>query len=253
VDLIIVAATNHDMLLPATACLVQGALGARRAAAFDVRIACAGAVYALVTGAKFIADGSYETVLVVGAEVHSKMIDYTDRTTAVFFSDGAGAAVLRPTSAGRGLIAWDLGADGANGDAITVPAGGSRLPASHETVEKRLHYVKMEGRRVYDFAVRIFPYTVRRTLARAGLTTSDIDLLIAHQANINIIREGMAALKLSLNRTFNTLEKYGNASAASLFLTMAKAEEAGKLRPGDLLMLVAFGAGLAWGSAALRW
>jgi len=252
-DLIIVATAVPDMAFPATACLVQRNLGAERAAAFDLEAACSGFIYGLAVGAQFVATGTYGRVLVIGAEVLSRIANWTDRNTCVLFGDGAGAAVLGPSSGRRTLLTTHLGADGRGADVLKQPAGGSRLPASRETVEQGLHYVSMNGKEVYKFAVRIMGTAVSAALNQAGLSPSDIDVLIPHQANLRIIESAAEWFGMERERVIVNVDVYGNMSAASIPVALVEAARAGRIKEGDIVVLVAFGGGLTWGSAVLRW
>jgi 3-oxoacyl-[acyl-carrier-protein] synthase-3 len=253
-DLILVATCTPDYSnMPATASLVQHALGAPRAAAVDLNAVCSGFVYALATGSQFIATGAYRNVLVIGAEVFTRILDWQDRATCVLFGDGAGAVVLQPTHAPGGLLSFVLGSDGAGACSLYVPSGGSRQPASAETVAQREHYVKMDGRDVFRFATRILPESVVRALAAADLTTDDIDVLIPHQANTRIIDHAVRRLKVDEATVFSNVERYGNTSAASIPVALCEAIEAGLVRSGSTVVLSGFGAGLSWGTAVWQW
>lgn len=252
-DLIIVATITPDMPFPAVSNLVQDRLGARRAAAFDLGAGCAGFIYALATGAQFIISGLYRHVLVIGADTLSRVLNWSDRSTCVLFGDGAGAAVLGPVAPGTGLLSVDLGSDGSGAGLLCVEAGGSRLPASRETVERQQHTMRMSGGEVFRFAVRIIAESTLRALERAGLTAADIDCLIAHQANIRILDAAAKRLELPPERVFNNVHKYGNTSAASVPIAMAEALEEGRFRTGDTLALVGFGTGLSWASTIMTW
>jgi 3-oxoacyl-[acyl-carrier-protein] synthase-3 len=251
-DLIIVAGSAHDYLMPATACLVQDALGARRAGALDIKNACSGFVYALGAGAGFIRSGMARTVLVIGAEIHSKIIDWADRTMAIFFGDGAGAVVLRRSRPEVGVLAAVYGADGANADAIIVPAGGSRLPVTPQLVEDKQHLCRQDGPRVKTFIQRVFPESVRDVCARAGIRPTDLDFVISHQSNLRLIEEGMANLGLPMDRTHTVLERYGNQGSASIPIVWQEALQLGKIGPGSLVALSGYGAGLAYGAVLVR-
>ncbi|WP_460038887.1 beta-ketoacyl-ACP synthase III [Thermaerobacter litoralis] len=253
VDLIIVATVTPDMPFPSTACLLQDRLGATRAAGFDLEAACSGFVYGLAVGAQFVAAGLYDTVLVVGAETLSKIIDWSDRRTCVLLGDGAGAAVLRPAAPGEGILGLYLGADGSGGDLLKQPAGGSRLPASPETVARGLHFVQMNGREVFKFAVKTMGDAAQAALAQAGLTFEDVDLYIPHQANYRIIESSARRFDLPLDRVVVNIDRYGNTSAASIPVALDEALSAGRVRAGQRVLLVAFGGGLTWGAAVLRW
>ncbi|MBC7228030.1 MAG: ketoacyl-ACP synthase III [Thermoflexales bacterium] len=253
VDLIIVATATPDYFFPATACLVQDALGASRAAAFDLAAGCTGFVYALGVAAAMVESGAIRTALVVGSETLSRITDWTDRNTCVLFGDGAGAVVLRAGPDDGGILATVLGADGSGKDLLVLPAGGSRHPASHQTVAERMHFIKMQGRDVFRFAVRVVPTATRQVLERAGLTLDDVALFIPHQANGRIIESAVRDLKLPPERVYNNLDRYGNTSAASIPIALCEAVEEGRLRPGDVVVCVGFGAGLTWGATVLRW
>jgi 3-oxoacyl-[acyl-carrier-protein] synthase-3 len=253
-DLIILATASPDYpSFPATACLVQNALGAHNCAAFDLATACSGFIYGLVTGSQFILTGTYRTVLVIGAETLSRYLDWTDRTTCVLFGDGAGAAVLRGTEREGGLMASVLGADGSGGEHLIIPGGGSRNPTTPETVQQRMHYLKMNGREVFKFAARILPTVFHQTLQKAGISPEDVDLLIPHQANSRIIDSARHNLKLADEAIFMNVSRYGNTSAGSIPVALCEAIEEGRLKPGAILSMVAFGAGLTWGSVLWRW
>lgn len=253
IDLIIVATATPDYLFPSTACLVQDALGATHAGAFDLAAGCTGFIYALAVAAAMIEAGAIRTALVIGAETLSRITDWTDRNTCVLFGDGAGALVLQAQPEGGGVLATVLGADGSGADLLVLPAGGSRLPASHRTVSERLHFIQMRGRDVFRFAVRIIPTATREVLRRAGLSPDDIALFIPHQANGRIIEAAVKDLRLPPEKVYSNLERYGNTSAASIPIALCEAVEEGHLRPGDLVVCVGFGAGLTWGAAAIRW
>lgn len=252
-DLIITATVTPDMIFPSTACLVQAALSAERAAAFDLSAGCSGFVYALSVASQYVATGAARHVLVIGAETLSRITDYQDRNTCVLFGDGAGAAVVGPKGADGGILAFDLGADGAGADLLYIPAGGARRPASAETLAGRSHFIKMEGKQVYRFATRVVEESTAAVLARAGADVGDIDLFIPHQANIRIIDHAVERLGIAREKVFVNLDRYGNTSAASIPIALAEAVEQGRLSPGDLVVMVGFGAGLTWGACALRW
>jgi 3-oxoacyl-[acyl-carrier-protein] synthase-3 len=254
VDLIIVATVTGDMAFPSTACLLQDKLGCSRAAAMDVGAGCTGFIYALSTARQFIAAGSYKTILVVGVEVLSKITDWTDRFTCVLLADGAGAAVVRRGSeAGRGILAEYLAADGSRGPDLYMPAGGSRVPASAASVGERLHYLRMNGNAIFKVAVRNMADAVRRLLAAARVKVDDLRLLIPHQANLRIIEAVAKTLRFPLERVFINIEKYANTSSATTIIALDEARRAGRIRPGDVVALVAFGAGLTWGGVLIRW
>ena len=252
-DLIIVGTATPDMLFPATACVLQDRLGAKRAGAFDLSAACSSWVYGVAVAHGYVSSGLAETVLVVGAETLSKITNWKDRSTCVLFGDSAGAVVVRPSEPGQGFLSFYLGADGGGADLISQPAGGSRLPASYETVERAQHTLHMNGREVYKFAVRIIPRAIEEAVSRAGLTLADVDWFIPHQANIRIIDAAAERLGQPREKFFINVERYGNTSSASVPVALYEAVHAGHIHRGDLAVLVAFGGGLTWGSTALRW
>lgn len=253
-DLILVATCTPDYAgMPATASLVQDALGARSAGAMDLNAVCSGFLYGLVTGSQFILGGGAKAVLVIGADVFSRILDWQDRSTCVLFGDGAGAVVLTGTDEPGGLLSSVLGSDGSGACSLYVPAGGSRRPTSHETVDEREHYVRMAGREVFRFATTVLPDSVQQALARAGLTTDEVDLLIPHQANTRIIDHAARRLGIAQGRVFSNVERYGNTSAASVPVALCEAVEEGLIAPGDTIVLAGFGAGLSWGAAVWQW
>lgn len=252
-DLIIVATITPDTAFPSTANILQDRLGARRAAAFDQAAACSGFIYALATAAQFIENGVYRYVLVVGAETLSRITDWQDRNTCVLFGDGAGAAVLGPVPEDEGVRAFVLGSDGSGGELLKLPAGGSRLPASHKTVDDRLHYLKMNGREVFKFAVRVMNQASDEVIEKAGLTKSSIDFLVPHQANLRIIDSARERLGLPEEKVIVNLDRFGNMSTASIPVALDEVVRDGKIQPGDYLLMVGFGAGLTWGALVLRW
>ncbi len=251
-DLIIVASVTPDMAFPATACIVQHRLGAKKAGAFDLEAGCSGFVYALSVGWQFVATGLYDKVLVIGAETLSKIVNWDDRNTAVLFGDGAGAAVLSPVDE-PGILSCELGSRGEGGELLKMEAGGSRLPASLDTVKEKKHTIYMAGNEVYKFAVRIMGEASLRVIEKAGLKKEDVDYLIPHQANIRIIDSARKRLGLSEDKVFVNLHKYGNTSSASVAIALDEAVKEGKISKGSNVVLVAFGAGLTWAAMALRW
>ena len=253
-DLVIVATCTPDYAnMPATASLVQHALGARKAGAFDLNAVCSGFVYGLATGSQFVQSGAYRHVLVVGADVFTRILDFEDRSTCVLFGDGAGAVVLSATDEPGGLLSFVLGSDGAGACSLYVPAGGSREPTTAETLTARKHYVKMQGREVFRFATTALPDSVAEAVGKAGLTVNDIDVLIPHQANTRIIDAAVRRLKIAESVTFSNVERYGNTSAASVPVALCEAIDEGRIASGDLVVMAGFGAGLTWGSAVWRW
>ncbi|WP_028611075.1 beta-ketoacyl-ACP synthase III [Paenibacillus harenae] len=253
IDLIIVATITPDMYFPSTACLLQDKLGAKKAAAFDLSAACSGFIYGLATGSNMIAAGMYKHVLVVGAETLSRITDYTDRNTCILFGDGAGAVVLGQVPEGRGFRSFELGADGSGGELLKVHGGGSRVPASEESVQGKQHYIHMAGNDVFKFAVRIMGSAAEDALQKAGISKDEIDLLVPHQANIRIIQSALNRLSLSEEKAMINLDKYGNMSAASIPVALAEAAEQGRLKEGDCIVLVGFGGGLTWGASVIIW
>lgn len=252
-DLIIVATATPDMFFPSTACIVQDLLGAQQAAAFDLAAGCTGFVYALDAAHKYLLAEDYQYVLVIGAEILSRIVDYSDRNTCVLFGDGAGAAVIGKGNSEAGLLSSVLGADGSGGKHLTLPAGGSAMPASLETVHNGLHYLKMNGPEIFRFATRITSEISTRVLARAGFTYGDVDLFVPHQANMRIIKTAMKKMNIPAEKTLINLDMYGNTSAACIPVGLSLAEQEGRLKAGDLVLLVAFGAGLTFGGILLRW
>lgn len=254
IDLIVVATGTPDYVgFPATGSLVQQALGAKRAGAFDVGAGCGAFGYGLVAGAQFILARAHRNVLVVGSDVMSRVIDWRDRSTCVLFGDGAGAALLQATDRPGGLLSFVLGSDGCGAPHLYVPAGGSKQPASHETVESRAHFLKMEGREVFRFAIQVIPGSILEALDKAALSPADLDLVIPHQANSRIIEHARKKLELPPERVFMNVEKYGNTSSASIPVALCEALEQGRIVDGDVVAMCAFGAGLCWASAIWRW
>ncbi len=253
VDLIIVATTTPDYFFPSTACLVQDALGAAHAAAYDLSAACSGFIYGVSMARDSIMVGSNQYVLVIGAETFSRIVNWRDRNTCVLFGDGAGAVLLAAGELPGGVLATSLGADGSGSDLLIVPAGGSRQPASQETVAQELHTVQMKGSEVFRFATRVMSRAAKDVAKRADVPLDDIELLIPHQANSRIIETAAKSLKLSDDRVYSNLHRYGNTSAASIPIALCEAVEEKRVQPGDHLILVGFGAGLTWGAALIQW
>ncbi|MFS8212115.1 beta-ketoacyl-ACP synthase III [Paenibacillus polymyxa] len=252
-DLIIVATVTPDMAFPSTACILQDKLGAKGAAAFDLSAACSGFVYGLATATSFIKTGIYNNALIIGADCLSRITDYTDRNTCVLFGDGAGAVVIGEVPEGRGFQSFDLGAEGAGGSLLKLEAGGSRLPASADTLENKQHYIYMNGREVFKFAVRVMGTATVEVLEKAGLSKDDIDLFVPHQANIRIIQSAMQRLDLPEEKVVVNVHKYANTSAASIPLALVEAAEEGRMKEGDRVLMVGFGGGLTWGASVLVW
>ena len=252
-DLIIVATETPDYKYPSTACLLQAKLGAKNAACFDLSAGCSGFVYALGISSQSIVSGMYKKILLVGAETLSRIINWTDRNTCVLFGDGAGAAVLGRVEEGYGVLAVDLGADGTGGEHLIQPAGGSRNPATHATVDAHDHTIHMNGREVFKFATRRMPNACKTILQKAGMNIDDVALLIPHQANRRIIENAITRLKIDRERVWVNIDRHGNMSAACIPVSLTEAQEAGRLHKGDNVMLVAFGAGLTWAGALVKW
>jgi 3-oxoacyl-[acyl-carrier-protein] synthase-3 len=253
IDLIIVATITPDMPFPATACLVQQKIGARRAAAFDVEAACSGFIYALEIGQQFIMSRTYDTVLVVGAEKLSSITDWTDRNTCVLFGDGAGAAILQSRPGSHGLLTAVMGADGAKSNLIHMPGGGSRCPASADSVAAKLHYLRMDGRETFKNAVQAMCHAAQEALRRCELDISKIKCIIPHQANRRIIDAVGKRLGATPEQLFINLDRYGNTSAASVAIALDEAVALGKIQRGDLILMMVFGSGLTWGAAVIEW
>jgi 3-oxoacyl-[acyl-carrier-protein] synthase-3 len=254
IDLIIVGTVTPDMLFPSTACLVQNKIGATRAWGFDLSAACSAFTYSLTVGAKMVSAGAAKNVLVIGADVMSSIIDYTDRSTCILFGDGAGAVVLGPASEdGYGMLDFEHQVDGSGGPALCMPAGGSRMPASHQTVDQRLHYVKQEGQTVFKFAVTKTGEMCERLLRRNSLTANDIDLFVSHQANRRIITLAAERLGLPADKVVINIERFGNTTAATIPLALNDAVQEGRLKRGDRVLLASVGAGFTVGAMLMRW
>jgi 3-oxoacyl-[acyl-carrier-protein] synthase-3 len=253
IEAIVVATVTPDMLFPSTACLVQHKLGAKRAWGFDLSAACSAFVYALQTGAQFIASGAHQKVLVIGADVMSSILDYTDRATCILFGDGAGAVVLEPAEEGEGIIDFHHEVDGSGGCSLYMPAGGSLHPATHETVDKKMHFVHQDGQAVFKYAVKKMGEACEKVLTRNGVSASDIDCFIPHQANQRIINATAERIGLKPESVIINIDRYGNTTAGTIPLAMQTAVEEGKLKKGDLVMLASVGAGFTVGATLLRW
>jgi 3-oxoacyl-[acyl-carrier-protein] synthase-3 len=252
IDLLLLATFTPDMSFPSTGCLVQDRLKLS-CPAVDLQAACAGFMYALVTGAAYVASGASDLALIIGGDCNSRVVNPNDLKTYPLFGDGAGAVLLTRGRPDQGILSYSLGADGAGGDLLSRPACGSRLPPSPELLSKGLHFMHMDGRAVFRWAVAILCDTIQDVLKASNLSTSDIHLYIPHQANIRIINAAIDVLHIPRSRVFNNLEKYGNTSAGSVPLALDEAMSEGRIRPNDLVVLSGFGAGLAWGTAVLRW
>jgi 3-oxoacyl-[acyl-carrier-protein] synthase-3 len=252
-DLIIVATATPDHLFPSTACIVQEALGAQHAGAFDLAAACSGFIYGVATATQFIRAGSYRNILVVGSEALTRFVDWEDRSTCVLFGDGAGAVVVQACEKKTGLLSFVLGAQGAGKDLIMLPAGGSRFPASAATIQAHDHYIHMTGNEVYEFAVRTMSDNALEAINKAGLTRDDIDLLIPHQANVRIIQSVAKRLGFPMDKVFVNIDRYGNTSAASIPIAISEAVTEGRLRDENNLLVVAFGSGLTSAAGVIHW
>ncbi len=252
-DLLIVATSSPDYLVPSPACMVQDQIGAPKAAAFSLNAGCTGFVYALVTASQFIQTGAYRNALVIGTEHLTAGVDWTDRNTCVLFGDGSGAVVLEASSQPTGILSFELGSDGADYDALIVLGGAGAHPPSQEVVDQRLGYLRMDGRRVFKFATTVLASSVRNVVVKSGLAWDEVDLVIPHQANDRIIEMARRKLDLPTEKMVINIERYGNTSAASIPLALCEVVEQGRLQPGDHVVLVGFGAGLTWAAAALHW
>jgi 3-oxoacyl-[acyl-carrier-protein] synthase-3 len=253
IDQIIVGTVTGDRPFPSTACLLQDRLGAVSAYAFDISAACSGFLYALSLGRNQILAGAAETVLVVGVETLSKITDWQDRNTCVLFGDAAGAVVLRSTGQPGGILAAKLHSDGSLTRLLEMPGGGSLNPSSHETVDRRLHYIRMSGNDVFKYAVRAMESVACEALEAAGAKSDELDLLVPHQANYRIIDATARRLGLSMEKVFVNLDRYGNTSSASIPLALDEAKRGGRIKPGDLVEMVTFGGGFTWAAAVVRW
>ena len=252
-DLIIVATATPDMLFPSTACLVQDRIGAKRAAAFDLSAACSGFIFALSVADQFVRSGTYSTIMVIGAEVLSKIVDWKDRNTCVLFGDGAGAVVVKGMKGERGILSTHIHSDGSLWDLIYVPGGGSRFPPSLQTIRKKLNFMKMKGNETFKVAVRTLEEAAMEALKYNDLSPSDIDLYMPHQANYRIIQAVAQRLNIPAEKVLINLERYGNTSAASIPVALDEANRTGRVKAQDILLLEAFGGGLTWGSVVIRW
>lgn len=253
-DLILIGTVTPDYLLPSTACILQDRLGAKNAAVMDIVAACSGFLYGLSVAQAFIYSGKYKTILVIGVEVLSKITNWNDRNTCVLFGDGAGAAIVQRTQENnKGILATYLCGDGSLANLLHIPVGGTRTPLTKENIDKGDQYIKMEGSEVFKSAVRSMGDAATRALKEANISSEQIDLLIPHQANIRIIEATAKRLKLPMEKVFVNIDKYGNTSAASIPIALDEARKSGRIKPGYITLLVAFGAGFTWGSAVIRW
>lgn len=252
-DLIILGTSSPEMIIPATSCFVQQKIGATRATAFDISAACSGFLFAMCIAHQFIATGHYKNVMTIGAETLSKYIDWQDRSTCVIFADGAGAAIITRANSGHQLIATKIHSNGNNVDLIQIPGGGSRYPASEKTLRERLHYIKMKGNETFRVAVKALEEVCREILEENNLKPSDVDLLVPHQANVRIIEYVTKRLHIPMDRVVINIDHIGNTSAASIPIALGEAIENNRMKEGDLVMMMAFGGGLAWSSSLVKW
>lgn len=250
-DMIIVATSSPDYLLPPVSSQVQDLLGAK-CGAFTMVAGCTGWLYALTVAQQFIETGAYKTILVIGSEIISRAVDWTDRSTCVLFGDGAGAVVMQAATEPTGVLAFELGSDGSGAQSLWMPGGGAVKPMSQEVIDNRENYIRMNGREIFKFATRVLGRSLRRTLAEANLTPQDVDLFIPHQANARIIEFAAKLMRVPPERFYMNIQRYGNTSAASIPIALCEAIEEGRCKPGDTLGFVAFGAGLTWGSAVVH-
>jgi 3-oxoacyl-[acyl-carrier-protein] synthase III len=253
VDLIVVSTSSPEHTFPATACLVQDRIGAEKAGAFDLLAACSGFIYALNIASQSIRSGSVKNAIVIGAETLSRLVDWKDRNTCILFGDGAGAFVLQASEEPAGVLSAVMRSDGSGGDLLSIPAGGSRIPTSAESVRDGLHYIQMNGREVFRFATRVMAQATQEAVDMAQLTMDDIQLIIPHQANQRIIESAVRSLNFPMDRCIINLDRYGNTSTASIPIATCEAAAAGRLQPGDKVVFVGFGAGLTWGAAVAQW
>jgi 3-oxoacyl-[acyl-carrier-protein] synthase-3 len=254
IDLIVVATVTPDMMFPATACLIQDSIGAKKAWGFDLSAACSGFTYALTVGAQFVGAGTHKKALVIGSDVMTSILDFTDRATCVLFGDGAGAVLVEAAASdGEGIIDFAHDIDGSGGCNLYMPAGGSLHPPSHETVDKRMHYVHQEGQQVFKYAVRRISELACQVLERNGLTSKDLALVVPHQANLRIIRAMQERLGVDDSKVMVNIDRFGNTTAATIPMGLADAVEQKRLRKGDLVLLIAVGAGYTTGAVLMRW
>ncbi len=253
IDILIVATVTADQLLPSSACLVQARLNAHRAAAFDLAAGCTGFLYGLTVGRQFIETGAAKNILLIGVDTLSPIVDWADRTTCVLFGDGAGAVVMQQVDEGRGILASKMYSDGTKADLLDIPAGGTKRPATMKTLQERAHYIKMNGPEIFKFAVRIMVDSTISVLDMCGKKPTDLNFIVPHQANVRIINAACKRLGLNEEQVLINIQRYGNMSSATIPVVLDEALEEGKIKQGDLLALVSFGAGLTWGAAALNW
>lgn len=253
VDVIIVATATPDMLFPATACIIQHKLGLTNTPAFDLEAGCSGFIYALNIGCNFITSGQYRTVLVIGTEVLSRVLDWEDRETSVIMGDGAGAVVLQPALAGFGILSCCLGADGSGSEYLTLPAGGSRMPVTHQAIDQKMNLFKMNGPEVFRFAMRKVPEAINQVLAASQTSLEEVALIVPHQANLRILEAVARVMNISMDKFVVNMDRYGNTSSASIPIALYESLAGGRIKHGDHIVLTGFGAGLTWGSILMRW
>ena len=253
IDLIIVATVTGDMIFPATASIVQHELGVFGTPAFDLGAGCSGWVYGLAVANGVVASGMYDRVLVIGADLLTKVTNWTDRATCILFGDGAGAGIVAPVEEGTGLLAFDLGSDGGGAESLKISAGGTRTPCTHEHIDNHCNKIHMEGREVFKFAVKIQAEATEKVLAAAGMPAERVDMIIPHQANIRIINSAVKRLGLPPEKLYQNLHKYGNTSAASIPIALDECIQEGKIKKGDTVVTVGFGAGLTWAAGVMKW
>ncbi len=252
VDLIVVGTVTPDMPFPSTACLVQTAIGATKALCFDLEAACSGFLYSMEVARGMLLSGHYETALVIGAEKMSSVTDWEDRGTCILFGDGAGAVVLKRTDQTRGILATSVGADGSLSELLMIPAGGCRIPASHDSVDQRQHFMKMAGNNVFKHAVRCMTEAGREALEKAGLTVEDVDWLVPHQANMRIIKAISGRSGIPMDKIVVNLDRLGNTTAATIPMALDEAVRDGRIKPGDIVLMIVFGGGFTWGATVLE-
>jgi 3-oxoacyl-[acyl-carrier-protein] synthase-3 len=252
-DYIITGTNSPDMFFPCTGCFIQAKIGAKKAAAFDVSAGCTSFIHTLSLADKFIKENPSRKVMALGAEIMSKVADWTDRGTCVLFGDGAGAVILAGEEGERGVLSTHLHSDGSLWELLYLPGGGSANPSSHETVDKRLHYIKMAGNQLFKVAVRALAEVSQEALQFNGLKSEDIDIMIPHQANTRIIEAAAKMINFPMEKVFLNIDKYGNTSSATIPIAMDEAQREGKVKAGDLMLLCSFGTGVTWGSAVIRW